>query len=159
MAGGEALPLQEMGLYPLNDGEVHQCVMYLCNLAFSDVLDPCKNTKFPGGLAVSLSRELLPRLQGHPAHHTPYEPTALLSWVSPVERVIPPMAWSSDDVDPHGVKRRTLNTGPTAIPAGGCEALQLDFGSALGFFEILPVLCLCPSQLDFGGPENLFLIM
>lgn len=160
---GETLPLNEMGIFPVTDPEVIQCVTYLCNLAFSDVLDVCKSAKFPGGLAVSLSRELLPRLQGHNGHHIPYEPTDLMSWISPVERVIPPMQLGAGERNEPGAgKQRThgpSNTNaPSALPPG-LDASQLDFGSALGCFDILPVLCLCASHLDFGSEDGLFRIL
>ena len=166
MAASETLPLNEMGIFPVSDSEVTQCVTYLCNLAFSDVLDECKNGKFPGGLAVSLSRELLPRLRGHKSHHLAYESTDILSWISPVERVIPPMQLGGDGGATGG--KRTANSGvrPSTLPhaAGGSSAgldvLQLDFGSALlGLFEVLPLVCICPLGLDFGSSDGLFRIV
>lgn len=171
---GETLPLNEMGIFPVTDPEVTQCVTYLCNLSFSDVLDVCKNAKFPGGLAVSLSRELLPRLHGHNGHHVPYEATDLLSWISPVERVIPPMQWGGVEGGERGAgkRRATFPTGgggagpsvtgqsasTSALPPG-VDASQLDFGSALGLFDVGPVLCICASHLDFGSADGLFRIV
>ena len=49
-------------------------VRYLCNLPFTDVLDPCRNSKFPGTMVVSLARKDLSLLNGVPHIHTPYKP-------------------------------------------------------------------------------------
>lgn len=165
--GSETLPLNEMGIFPLTDPDLTQCVTYACNLAFSDVLDACKNAKFPGGLAVSLSRELLPRLHGHRGHHLPYEAPDILAWIHPVERVIPPMQLGQAA---EGTRKSTLprtqggnhhhhpGTGRVAT-SSSWDVLQLDFGSAAGCFDVLPVVCVCPSNLDFGSADGLFRIV
>ena len=163
MATSEASPLQEMGIFPVTDPEVTQCVNYLSNLAFSDLLDPCKNSKFPGGLAVSLSRDLLPRLYGHRAHHMPYEKTDLLAWIHPTERVIPPTQFGEGGALRRGTAQRSGNfaLGSSSGSAAGATAdvLQLDFGSDTGLLEVAPVLCIVPSLLDFGSDNGLFLIV
>lgn len=178
MTASELSPLNEMGIFPVTDPEITQCVTYICNLAFSDVLDTCKNAKFPGGLAVSLSRDMLPRLHGHRSHHLPYQPTDILSWLSPTERVIPPMQLPrgpherSDNVSRLGLGgshrggataggavrafKTARDEGPVSVHL---EVHQLDFGAETGLFEVMPVMCVCASSLDFGCEDGLFRIV
>lgn len=143
--------VNDMGLLPIKHSETLQCIAYICNLAYSDVLDPCKNAKFPGGLAVSMSRELLQRLKGFDSIHKPYEPAEILAWIHPADRVIPPITLHTPDVSQPAEKGKEK--------LSHFDIHTLDFGGANQTFDVLPVLCIVPAQIDFGGSDGLFAIL
>ena len=65
-------------------------VQYFCNLAYSDVLNPAKNIKFPGTLVVSLSRkDLSTYFYGIPSEHLDYDKTHIFPWLQELKRPIP----------------------------------------------------------------------
>jgi hypothetical protein len=147
--------LNDMGIFPTSDSGITQCVVYLSNLSFSDVLDTCKNSKFPGSLAVSISRSMIPRLQGYNSHHVGYEAAHILTWFNPVQRTIPTMNLN----DFQFVRSKSSKTSSIiSVRNRVIDAVQLDFGSVNGCFDIQPVLCVNASDLDFGEKNGLFLI-
>lgn len=72
------------------DMDKKRSVQYLCNLAFSDVINSTTNTKFPGTLVVSLSRKDMKQyFHGGQTQHLPYEKTHIYPWLQEVKRPIP----------------------------------------------------------------------
>lgn len=131
--------------------DVNECIRYLGNLAFSDVLDTCANTKFPGPLVVSLARSQLPLLQGQPASHLAYKPTDLLAWWQPSERPIPPtlkLKISRAPLAKRHVDNQTVRH----------ETNQLDFGFLDGFFSFWSPAGYQTESLDFGDESGFFAI-
>ena len=83
-------------------------VRYVCNLPFVPHLKkPTLNTKFPGSMVVSLTRAMLPRLQGVPPKFVPYKNTHLLPWLQPrvharpaLDKLAPPQPIQNNCVNP-----------------------------------------------------------
>ena len=71
------------------DPAVVQNVRYICNLGFDGKLDPCKNSKFPGQMVVSLTKKDLMCLSGEIPVTFPYKDSELLSWLKPKKNAIP----------------------------------------------------------------------
>jgi hypothetical protein len=75
---------------PAKDLDTTHAIQYLCNLAFPESLvEPCANTKFPGSLVVSLSRQDVQKIRGTCPVHRPYKEAHILAWMTPMERHIP----------------------------------------------------------------------
>jgi hypothetical protein len=102
-------------------------VRYLCNIPFSDVLDPCKNSKFPGTMVVSLSRDDLHFLKGIPCIHMPYKPEEIISWVNPKKRQIPPVFFEKK----HKPRKTISCKKDTHL-----DVMCLDFGGSDGLFHV-----------------------
>jgi len=141
--------LSDLSIYPTTENECAQCVQYLCNLAFADMgapFDPCKNTKFPGTLVVSVSRAMLPRIRGRPSVHKAYSQTDILPWINPVERHIPPLMMGN-------TRERYEEKLAIIMEFGG---QTLDFGDVNGLFEVVSPVWIRATNIDFGGPDGLF---
>lgn len=150
----ESKPLHDMGISAIHDPGIRQAVMFICNVPFSDVLDPCKNSKFPGGLAVSMSRETLPLLGGLKSNYLPYKMTDVLSWMSPTKHVIPQMELK----EVHNTSSGKPLVPKDAIKQSIVSEAEVEFGDSDGFFGIVSTLCAHISELDFGGEDGLFYI-
>lgn len=148
------------------NSDVIQTARYLCNLVFSEVLDPCKNTKFPGQQVVSLLRENLCLLKGIPAQHVRYSPNEIDAWFVPLDRHIPPLT----DLYHDNQKRNSRDTHRNGEikswildPSNVVNAIELDFGPASGptsgLFEFWSPTPLDVSWLDFGTSDGLFRIV
>lgn len=147
MGDGDASAL---GLDRIADADLQQCLVYVCNLAFADAIDTCKNAKFPGTLAVSLSRDMLPSLRGYQPVHKPYSTVEIVSWLNPLDCPIPPtLAFTQQR--PHS---RAKFVQPEIV----IKTLNLDFGGNEdpGLFEVFPVLMVLTTALDFGAEDGLF---
>lgn len=138
------------------------CARYICNLAFSDVLDPTKNHKFPGSIFSTLSRPDLKKLLGQPGIHKPYRSTDIIPWIQPVERQTPPTI----DLQ-HTHETVSLHTGGGsydkqiifAQKARDLDTDKLDFGySHAKLFEFMTPIHILISDIDFGGSDGLFSI-
>jgi len=141
--------LSQLGIFVTKDTEILQCIYYLNNLCYSDVIDTCKNVKFPGTLPVSLSREQLKStLGGANGSHKPYLAQEIVSWMDPVERHIPPLILLPKDRGAHD-KPLIINT--------VISVHDIDFGDKNGLFDILGPLNMNVAELDFGESDGLFL--
>ena len=140
--------LLNTGLTPCIDTDTTHCLRWLCNLAFSDVLEPVKNNKFPGGMVVSLSRSDLVHLKGTRPFHVPYKSTEIYPWLSPTKRTIPPFRFSAN-VNRHfsgaSMKRNNCHL----------DTDKLDFGTEDGLLYIVAPLPLKISGLNFGDDDGL----
>ncbi len=123
-------------------------VKFFVNLAFGEHLDPCKNSKFPGSMVVSVSRKDIPTIKGYPMHHIPYKPTEIIAWLHPVVHQIPPLSFA-DFSQPAKVQAVVATKNTTCLET-------LDFGGASGYFETFCPIHIFWDDLDFGGPYMLF---
>ena len=141
------------GVVLCEDDDTLTSVRYLCNLAFSDVIDPTKNSKFPGTLVVSLNRTSLPGLKGQSNCHLPYKATDILPWIQPVDRQTPPTIHiSHNTVVYHPPKRISyLKTNKDF------NTLKMDFGFD-DLFSFLSPLSVCYQNVDFGDSDGLLII-
>jgi hypothetical protein len=138
---------------PCTQADTLNCIKYICNLPFLDVLDPCKNTKFPGTLVTSLSRAKLPLLRGQPSSHMPYKATDIIPWIHPIERHIPPLQFQNLTIAKPLVPKSKLQI--TEIPLE-VDTHKIDFGEEDGLFLVLSPANLRISQIDFGYADGLF---
>lgn len=137
------------------------CARYICNLAFSDVLDPSKNNKFPGTIIPALSRNDLKKLTGQIGIHKAYKSTDIIPWIQPVERQTPPV------IDIQHIND-TLNQNTSGSydkqvmftqNAKELDVDKLDFGySNHKLFEFMSPINILISDIDFGGSDGLFSI-
>lgn len=143
----ESEPLHRMGISVLKDPTIRQCMTYICNYPFSDVLDPYANQKFPGTLAVSISRSS-EDLRGHNGHHLKYDATDILSWTNPCERQV--------TLKPVMLQHAQQLTKQKDQESFSHTLENLDFGGADDLFDIHAVLCVPLHLLDFGNEDELF---
>ena len=134
----------DINLLNLNDINISskseaEAAQYLCNFAYSDVLDPCKNSKFPGTLVVSLFRQDLEKIQGYPRIHVPYKKEEIIAWIHPVSRQIPPTFFHSTE---------TQEPFPKKPPKKPFHANHIEFGEDC--FHCQTPLFYIPNKIDFG---------
>ncbi len=150
--------LDSLGIARCHQDDTMVCVRYLCNYAYTDVLDPCKNTLFPGTVTTWLTRSHLKKLAGQTGTHLAYKETEIVPWIHPASRTVPPAVdiqtappghaeimnpkhfvfssasqqYSMDHVDfTFDTERKTFDF-LTPIPVPICD---IDFGSADGTFS------------------------
>jgi hypothetical protein len=123
-------------------------VKYMCNLSFSDVLDPCENVKFPGTMVVSLGMEDIKRVVGIPMVHKPYKLEEIAAWLNPCTLQIPPLHFQrygvSNSLMRSRQKKMRFNTN------------NIDFGDQLGLFEFVPHVFIDLNCVDFGSSDGCF---
>lgn len=136
-----------------HDVESAQCIQYLCNTAFADVLDSSKNRKFPGSMVVSLSRTDLERLRGQAPIHKPYKSTDLLPWLDPVKRHIPPFPSTSEN------RKRSARLATMRATGQSLDSTKIEFGTDDGLFRVDGPINLNVLLIDFGGSDGLFQIL
>jgi hypothetical protein len=122
-------------------------VKFFVNLGFGDQLDPCKNSKFPGSMVVSVSRKDVPTIKGYPMHHIPYKPTEIVAWLHPVVHQIPPLSFADFSQQPK--LQQVIHSKANCLET-------LDFGGASGYFETFCPVHIFWDDLDFGGADMLF---
>jgi hypothetical protein len=137
------------------DVETNNCLKFLCNTAFSDMIDPCRNTKFPGSMVVSLSRASLPKLKGRASIHVPYKDTDIIPWINPVVRHIPPFQFL-EHVQAAPDRHTVSNLPSLSETKYDLDTIKLDFGLEDKLFLIVSPMNVLISQLDFGLADGLF---
>jgi hypothetical protein len=125
-------------------------VRYICNYAFADVLDPCKNTKFPGTMVVSLCRNDIPTIVGRDKIHRPYSKEEIVAWINPVQRQIPPLNFQTNEKPSNKMKAREkkirFNTN------------NIEFGNDLGYFNYINPIYIDVNKIDFGSETGYFVV-
>ena len=123
-------------------------VRYLCNYAFSDIINPCKNVKFPGTMVVSLGREDIKKIKGSPRIHKPYATEEIVVWISPVTRQIPPLNFQTTEKPTNIMKARRkkirFNTN------------NIEFGDYRGFFDYINPVFTNVKNIEFGDSKGVF---
>ncbi len=115
---------------------------FFVNLAFGEHLDPCKNSKFPGSMVVSILRKDLDTIKGFRPKHIPYKSCEIVAWMHPVNHQIPPLAFPD-------FTQRPAKQG--VVPAQNLNTLDtLDFGGANGYFDVMVPMFVDWKDLDFG---------
>jgi len=135
------------------DVDTNNCIKFICNTAFSDVIDPCRNVKFPGALVVSLSRRHVPMLKGRSAIHMAYKNTDVIPWIHPTERQMPPFQFHETPQQHH------KEVFPLRFDMkSDIDTVNIDFGEEDKLFLVISPLNILLSQIDFGGNDGLFTI-
>jgi hypothetical protein len=143
-----------LGFVPNLDEDTVQCVQYICNLCFSDVLDTCKNTKFPGTMVASLSRKDLSSIKGVKSTFQVYKSSDILPWLSPVQRHIPALKMDARKVSATDRQKPvgTLLKSSMSLP----DVLRFDFGDSSGLFVPFDTCMYPATSVDFGSDDNFF---
>jgi hypothetical protein len=127
-------------------------VQYMCNLVFSEHLNVCKNSKFPGTMVVSLSRKELPLISGVRPIHRPYLPCHINAWLKHSNRPIPNLQF-----DTYTKVKLPLTIVKSANNSVS-NMMNLEFGSCDGLFEIPDVCMLLCENIDFGTDDGYFFV-
>ncbi len=123
-------------------------VKFFANLPFSDHLDPCKNTKFPGQHVVGINRKDIPIVKGYVTKHIPYKLQEIVTWIHPVDRQIPPLQFADFAFPKPPI---------VAIATKSFNCIEtLDFGASSNYFETITIDYIAWNQLDFGSDDGLF---
>jgi len=127
------------------------CLRYLCNLCFSDVLDPSTNRVFPARQHVALTASLLPQVVGQASTHLIYKPTEIWPWIHGFSRT-PPQLLNLDTESDNEMRStvRSVNVSQADFSDPWLAGLDFTFsveGGGLDF--VSPINCLL-SVVDFS---------
>jgi hypothetical protein len=123
-------------------------VKYFCNYAFSEVLDPNKNIKFPGTMVDTVSRKDLDKMSGEHMIHVPYKSIEIVSWVNPVVRQFPYI-----DFDTIKSSKKKKSRVKNIV----FDTSSIDFGEKDTFDYMKPVY-IDYKRVCFGGKNEKFFI-
>jgi len=142
-------------------------IRYLCNSAYSDVLEASTNTLFPGTIPNLLCKEHVLKLIGQHGTHLAYKPTDIFAWLQPIERHIPPVLDIGNIQNPVIPAPRTNQASSKTSEIQEIQMQQIgkkfdminvDFGFDTGLFQFLSPVNISMHQIDFGLSDSLFLI-